>query len=168
MVTEYGMSASVGAVKLGGGSGEVFMGRDMGHSRDYSDELAMSIDTEVRLLIDAAHTEAWMVINDNRHVLDRLATELLEKETLDHDQLATIFADVRKLPQRPQWLSSDDRPVSDLPPVEVPQKAVAKKVVAKKVVAKKPPVTKAATTSPVVRKPRVTKPAAEKPTEPNA
>jgi len=191
MVTEYGMSATVGAVKLGGGSGEVFMGRDMGHSRDYSDELAMSIDTEVRLLIDAAHTEAWKVINDNRHVLDRLATELLEKETLDHDQLATIFVDVRKLPHRAQWLSSDMRPVSDLPPVAVPQKPVAKKPVAKKAAVKKPAATKPAATKPadvtpaseteaakpvvrkpVVRKPAVRKPAAgkptsEKPTTPN-
>jgi cell division protease FtsH len=166
------------------------MGRDMGHSRDYSDELAMSIDNEVRLLIDAAHTEAWKVINDNRHVLDRLATELLEKETLDHDQLATIFADVRKLPERPQWLSSDLRPVSDLPPVAVPQKAVAAKPAAKKSAAKTPavkaPVVKApaakapatkeaatapgapAVTKPAVRKPAAKKPAAEKPTAPSA
>ena len=152
------------------------MGRDMGHSRDYSDELAMSIDTEVRLLIDAAHTEAWKVINDNRHVLDRLAKELLEKETLDHDQLATIFADVRKLPERPQWLSSETRPVSNVPPVAVPQKAVVSKPVAKpaakKPTAKKPAAEAAVPTSgatvPTVRKPAARKPAGEKPAAPNA
>jgi cell division protease FtsH len=124
MVTEYGMSSSVGAVKLGSASGEMFLGRDMGHQRDYSETLAEHVDAEVRKLIDAAHTEAWQVLNMNRHVLDRLATELLEKETLDHNQLAEIFSDVTKLPPRPQWLSSDERPTSDLPPVAVPQKVV--------------------------------------------
>jgi len=123
MVTEYGMSAEVGSIKLGQSSGEVFLGRDMGHQRDYSERVAERVDAEVRALIDQAHTEAWNVINDNRDVLDRLATELLEKETLDHLQLAEIFAGVKKLPERPQWLSSDDRPLPDLPPVPMPAKA---------------------------------------------
>jgi cell division protease FtsH len=123
MVTEYGMSAKVGSVKLGSSSGEPFLGRDLGGSRDYSEDMALTVDAEVRALLDGAHDEAWQVINDNRDVLDRLATELLEKETLDHDQLAAIFADVKKLPPRPQWLSSDKRPLSDLPPVAMPQKA---------------------------------------------
>ena len=123
MVTEYGMSASVGAVKLGGSSGEVFMGRDMGHGRDYSDELAEKVDAEVRALIEQAHTEAWKVLNSNRKVLDKLAAELLDKETLDHNQLAEIFKPVKKLPERPEWLSSTKRPSSKLPPVAVPKKA---------------------------------------------
>jgi cell division protease FtsH len=123
MVTEYGMSAAVGSVKLTGGGNEPFMGRDMGGSRDYSENMAETVDAEVRLLIEQAHTEAWEVINDNRDVLDRLATELLEKETLDHEQLAEIFKDVRKLPERPLWLSSKERPLSDLPAVKVPSKA---------------------------------------------
>jgi cell division protease FtsH len=123
MVTEYGMSATVGAIKLGSSSGEVFLGRDMGHQRDYSESVAENVDAEVRALIDQAHDEAWAVINDNRDILDRLATELLEKETLDHLQLAELFADVKKLPERPQWLSSTDRPLPDLPPVPMPSKA---------------------------------------------
>ncbi|UYN82850.1 MAG: ATP-dependent zinc metalloprotease FtsH [Microcella sp.] len=123
MVTEYGMSTDVGAIKLGQSSGEVFLGKDMGHQRDYSEKLAERVDTEVRALIEQAHDEAWKVINDNRDILDRLATELLEKETLDHLQLAEIFADVKKLPERPQWLSSSDRPLPDLPPVPMPSKA---------------------------------------------
>ncbi len=123
MVTEYGMSAAVGSVKLGQSSGEVFLGRDMGHQRDYSEKLAERVDTEVRALIEQAHDEAWQVINDNRDVLDRLATELLEKETLDHIRLAEIFAEVKKLPERPQWLSSEERPHPDLPPVPMPAKA---------------------------------------------
>jgi cell division protease FtsH len=122
MVTEYGMTNEVGPVKLGSASGEVFMGRDMGHGREFSEKLAERIDNQVRQLIEQAHNEAYQVINDNRDVLDRLALELLEKETLDHLELAEIFKDVKRLPPRPQWLSSDDRPVSYRPPVEVPRR----------------------------------------------
>lgn len=134
MVTEYGMSTDIGAVKLGQASGEVFLGRDMGHQRDYSDALAQAVDTEVRKLIDHAHTEAWKVLMDNRAILDQLASELLEKETLDHNQLAAIFAKVTKLPERPLWLSSGERPPSSKGPVKVPtKKAPATKAPAKKV-----------------------------------
>jgi cell division protease FtsH len=122
MVTEFGMSNKVGSVKLGQGSGEQFMGRDMGQ-RDYSETIAETVDAEVRVLLEQAHDEAWAVINDNRDILDHLAAELLEKETLDHDELAVIFKDVKKLPERPQWLSSDKRPVSDRPAIPMPTKA---------------------------------------------
>ena len=157
MVTEYGMSADIGAVKLGQASGEVFLGRDMGHQRDYSDAVAQSVDTEVRKLIDHAHTEAWKVLMDNRSILDRLAHELLEKETLDHTQLATIFEKVKKLPERPLWLSSGERPPSNKGPVSVPRK---------KVTTKKPAVKKPAAKKVVARKPAVRKPATRKATPP--
>ena len=138
MVTEYGMSADLGAVKLGQASGEVFLGRDMGHQRDYSDAVAQSVDAEVRALIDHAHTEAWTVLMNNRTILDRLATELLEKETLDHNQLATLFKGVKRLPERAVWLSSSERPPSKKGPVSVPKKKVApKKPAAQKPAAKK-------------------------------
>ncbi|MCD1267800.1 ATP-dependent zinc metalloprotease FtsH [Microbacterium sp. MEC084] len=130
MVTEYGMTTEVGPVKLASSSGEVFMGRDMGHGRDYSDRLAERIDEQVRGLIEQAHNEAYQVINENRDVLDRLALELLEHETLDHTQLEDIFKDIKKLPPRPQWLSSEERPVSPLPPVQVPRRADAAGVAA--------------------------------------
>ncbi|GAA5154676.1 ATP-dependent zinc metalloprotease FtsH [Microbacterium pseudoresistens] len=120
MVTEYGMTTQVGPVKLGSGGGEMFVARDMNRGRDYSEGIAETVDAEVRALIEQAHNEAYQVISENRDVLDRLARELLEKETLDHNQIADIFADVRKLPERPQWLSSEDRPVSALPPIDVP------------------------------------------------
>jgi len=110
-------------VKLGASQGEPFMGRDMGATRDYSDDIAKTIDDEVRVLIEQAHDEAWQVLNTNRDVLDALATELLEKETLDHNQLATIFEPVQKLPERPVWLSSDKRTLSDRPPVAIKAKA---------------------------------------------
>ncbi|MGJ4844873.1 ATP-dependent zinc metalloprotease FtsH [Leifsonia sp. Le1] len=121
MVTEYGMSADIGSVKLGQANGEMFLGRDMGHQRDYSERIAEQVDAEVRTLIEKAHDEAWQVINENRAVLDRLAAALLEQETLDHNQIAEIFEDVVKLPERPQWLSSDKRPISDLPPIDYPK-----------------------------------------------
>lgn len=123
MVTEYGMTTDVGPVKLGGSSGEVFMGRDMGHGRDFSERVAERVDVQVRALIEQAHNEAYQVINDNRDILDKLALALLEKETLDHLELAEIFSDVKRLPPRPQWLSSSERPVSPLPPVDVPVRA---------------------------------------------
>jgi cell division protease FtsH len=116
------MSARIGSVKLGQAAGEPFMGRDMGNGRDYSDDLAKTIDAEVRVLIEQAHDEAWQVLNTNRDILDKLATELLEKETLDHVQLAELFKDVERLPERPLWLSSDKRTLSDRPPVKVPSK----------------------------------------------
>jgi len=125
MVTEFGMSSSIGSVKLGSGSGEMFLGRDVGHQRDYSDGLAERIDAEVRALIDQAHDEAWKVLTANRPILDELAKELLEKETLDHNQLAGIFAKVKKLPERPVWKSNPKRPVSTKGPIAMPAKASA-------------------------------------------
>jgi len=122
MVTEYGMTTEVGPVKLGTAQGGLYLG-DFGQSRDYSEGMAEHVDEQIRALIEAAHNEAWQVLTKNRAILDRVASELLEKETLDHNQLADIFHDVEKLPPRPLWLSSADRPVSDLPPVEIPRAA---------------------------------------------
>ena len=107
MVTQYGMSERIGAIKLGQEQGEVFLGRDMGHQRDYSEDVAGVVDEEVRRLIETAHDEAWEVLVENRDVLDDLVLELLEKETLNKDELAEIFAPVVKRPERPIWLSSD-------------------------------------------------------------
>ncbi|MBF0672726.1 MAG: ATP-dependent zinc metalloprotease FtsH [Salinibacterium sp.] len=122
MVTDYGMSAAVGSVKLSSSGGE-FYGRDMGSTRDFSEKLSEQVDREVRELIEAAHDEAYELLTVNRDILDRLATELLEKETLDQNQIAEIFKDIKKLPPRPQWLSSDKRPVDERPPVPLPEKA---------------------------------------------
>ena len=126
MVTEFGMTASLGAVKLGQETGEVFLGRDIGHQRDYSEGIAEQVDREVRALIDAAHEEAWQVLTANRGILDRLAKELLEKETLDHNQLEKIFTKVKKLPERPVWNSNPKRTVSRKPTVKAPAKSAAK------------------------------------------
>ncbi|MGQ7311187.1 ATP-dependent zinc metalloprotease FtsH [Microbacterium arabinogalactanolyticum] len=120
MVTEYGMTTEVGPVKLGSEGGEMFVARDMNRGHDYSDKIAETVDEQVRALIEQAHNEAYQVLSDNRDILDRLALALLEEETLDHHRIAEIFTDVRKLPERPQWLSSTERPVSTLPPIAVP------------------------------------------------
>ncbi|WP_018157161.1 ATP-dependent zinc metalloprotease FtsH [Demetria terragena] len=125
MVTQFGMSERIGAIKLGQANSEVFLGRDMGHERDYSEGMAAVVDEEVRRLIDAAHDEAWYALNDNRDVLDALVLELLEKETLNEHQIAEVFREVRKRPTRPVWLSSDVRTVSDRPPVMTPQEREA-------------------------------------------
>ncbi|WMY78915.1 ATP-dependent zinc metalloprotease FtsH [Citricoccus sp. I39-566] len=120
MVLEYGMSERVGAVKLGSGSGEPFMGRDMGSGREYSEQVAAMVDSEVRQLLDRAHDEAYWILNENRDILDRLAYELLEKETLNQAQIAEIFAEIRQREPRQVWLSSEDRPVSAQPPILSP------------------------------------------------
>ncbi|MFD0482142.1 ATP-dependent zinc metalloprotease FtsH [Kineococcus sp. GCM10028916] len=120
MVTQYGMSERVGAIKLGSSGGEVFLGRDMGHERDYSEGVAGIVDEEVRRLIESAHDEAWEVLVEHRQVLDDLVVALLDKETLNQAELAEIFAPVVKRPQRPVWLSSERRHVSDIPPVASP------------------------------------------------
>ncbi|HST73682.1 ATP-dependent zinc metalloprotease FtsH [Kocuria sp. U4B] len=118
MVTQYGMSARVGSIKLGGDSSEPFLGRDAaGSGREYSERTAAIVDEEVRALLEQAHDEAYEILLDNRHVLDRLALELLERETLNEAQIADIFRDVRKRDLRPVWLSKDTRPVPDVPPV---------------------------------------------------
>jgi cell division protease FtsH len=121
MVTQYGMTERLGAIKLGQDSGEVFLGRDMGHQRDYSEDVAALVDEEVKKLIENAHDEAWEVLVDNRVILDRLVLELLEKETLDKAQIAAIFADVRMRPPRPAWTGSSRRIPSDVPPVRSPK-----------------------------------------------
>ncbi|KQT02161.1 ATP-dependent zinc metalloprotease FtsH [Cellulomonas sp. Leaf395] len=125
MVTQFGMSARLGAIQLGQASGEVFMGRDMGHGRDYSEDIAASIDLEVRALIERAHDEAWEILVEYRDVLDALVLELLEKETLNQEQLATIFAPITKRPPRQVWLSSEQRAVSERPPVMTPSELAA-------------------------------------------
>jgi cell division protease FtsH len=109
MVTQYGMTERIGAIKLGQDNSEPFLGRDMGHQRDYSEEVAGVVDEEVKRLIEAAHDEAWEILVENRDILDELVLELLEKETLDKAQVAEIFEHVRKRPSRPAWTGSPKR-----------------------------------------------------------
>ncbi len=103
MVTDYGMSDRIGMVKLGDADTEAF-GHGSGEGpRAFSDETAAIIDEEVRRLLDNAMREAWEILTSNRAILDTLAARLLEEETLDEAQLAQIFKDVVKAPERPVW-----------------------------------------------------------------
>ncbi|HEX7305603.1 ATP-dependent zinc metalloprotease FtsH [Lentzea sp.] len=120
MVTEYGMSARLGAVKYGQEQGEPFLGRSAGRQADYSLEVAHEIDEEVRKLIEAAHTEAYEVLNTYRDVLDDLTLELIDKETLHQKDLERIFARVEKRPRITQFNDFGDRTPSDIPPVKTP------------------------------------------------
>ncbi len=98
MITEYGMSAKLGAVKYGVGDGEPFLGRTMGHERDYSEKVAAEIDGEMRALIEIAHDEAWEILVEYRDVLDQIVEELFEKETISQADMARICARVVKRP----------------------------------------------------------------------
>ncbi|ODR06172.1 cell division protein FtsH [Mycolicibacillus koreensis] len=120
MVTEYGMSTKLGAVRYGTEHGDPFLGRTMGTAPDYSHEVAREIDEEVRKLIEAAHTEAWEILTEYRDVLDRLAAELLEKETLHRADLEAIFVDVGKRPRLTLFDDFGGRIPSDKPPIKTP------------------------------------------------
>jgi cell division protease FtsH len=125
MVTQYGMTERLGAVKFGTDRAEPFLGRDMGHERDYSEEVAGQVDEEVRRLIETAHQEAFDILVENRDILDTLVIALLEHETLNKEEVAEIFAPVRKRERRPAWTGSSTRKPSERGPVEAPAKPEA-------------------------------------------
>ena len=120
MVTDYGMSSVIGSVKLGGEDTEPFLGGGGASARNYSDETAAKVDAEIRALLEQAHDEAFAILLENRDVLDRLAFALLEKETLLEHEIAEIFKDVRKRPEREYWYSKPTRERTDIPPVKAP------------------------------------------------
>ncbi|MBB4929244.1 cell division protease FtsH [Lipingzhangella halophila] len=121
MVTEYGMSERLGARKFGSGNSEPFLGREMSHSREYSEEIASVIDEEVRRLIESAHDEAWEILVEYRDVLDDLVLNLLEKETLSKEQVLEIFAPIEKRPSRGSYKGYGKRQPSSQPPVSTPK-----------------------------------------------
>ncbi|MEI7549537.1 MAG: ATP-dependent zinc metalloprotease FtsH [Actinomycetes bacterium] len=118
MVTQYGMTERLGAIKLGTSAGEPFMGRDYGHQRDYSEDVAAVVDEEVRALIERAHQEAWGILTQYRDALDALVVALLDRETLDKEEIAEIFAAVPKRAARPAWTGSTERIPSDRPAID--------------------------------------------------
>ncbi len=96
MVMEFGMSDRLGPLRYGRPEGEVFLGRDYTRGNEMSDDVAAAIDEEVRKLITQAHEEAREILTTHMDALDRIAAELIEKETLDADEVAEIFSDVPK------------------------------------------------------------------------
>nr|WP_199305442.1 ATP-dependent zinc metalloprotease FtsH3 [Phormidium sp. FACHB-592] len=92
MVTRFGMSDRLGPVALGRQQGNMFLGRDIAAERDFSEETAAAIDDEVRNLVEQAYRRCKAVLVANRHVLDQLAAMLIEKETVDSDELQELLA----------------------------------------------------------------------------
>lgn len=105
MVTDYGLTSEVGAVKLGSQNTDPFGGQGGGQGSGVtlSDHVAAQVDREVRRLLDGAIREAWEILTNNRDILDKMAVFLLEEETLDEKTLAELFKDVRKQPKREVW-----------------------------------------------------------------
>ena len=119
MVTQYGMTEKLGAIKLGTSDAAPFLGRDYGHQRDYSEDVAAVIDSEIRSMIETAHQEAYDILIENRSTLDRLVEELMVKETLHKEEIEEIFKSVSPRPKRPAWTGSSLRSPSKIPPVEI-------------------------------------------------
>jgi cell division protease FtsH len=94
MVTEYGMSEKLGPLSFGKREEMIFLGRDLGEQRNYSDEVAKQIDEEVRAIIDRAYERAHDVLISNRERLDRLAAKLVAEETVDSPDFEALFSDL--------------------------------------------------------------------------
>ncbi|MBI5667053.1 MAG: ATP-dependent zinc metalloprotease FtsH [Chloroflexi bacterium] len=92
MVTQFGMSESLGPRTFGGGGGAVFLGREIGEQRDYSEMAAEEIDNEVRRIVQTAYNRAYTILQENRDKLDALAAFLLERETLDRTTFEEIMS----------------------------------------------------------------------------
>lgn len=120
MVMQYGMTERLGAIKYGQEQGEVFLGRDMGHTRDFSEEVAAAIDEEVRAFIETAHQEAYDILVTNREALDAIVVALMERETLNKEEIAEIFAELHVREPRGAWTGSARRNPDLSGPVEVP------------------------------------------------
>jgi len=120
MVTQYGMSAKLGAVKYGTSADEPFLGRTYGHEKDYSDTVAAEIDSEVRSLIELAHDEAYEILVEYRDVLDNIVLELMEKETISTQDMARIAERVVKRPPMAPFNGFGKRTPSTQPPVKTP------------------------------------------------
>lgn len=104
MVAEYGMSDKIGPTQFSGGSGQVFLGRDMQSEANYSDQIAYLIDQEMQSLINSCYAKAKEILTENREKLELVAQTLLEVETLDARQIKALY-ETGQLPE------SDDEPV---------------------------------------------------------
>ncbi|MCP5040513.1 MAG: ATP-dependent metallopeptidase FtsH/Yme1/Tma family protein [bacterium] len=118
MVCEYGMSDRLGPVTYGESSGDVFLGRDMMQRKDYSEKKAEEIDAEVADLLQGKYDEAMKFLVDNRDVLDRIATALLERETLETDELDLLLKNeelppLEKVIHDPAQKDADSKPESE-------------------------------------------------------
>jgi len=97
MVTEYGMSKKLGPITFGKKHGAVFLGRDLGEERNYSEKIASIIDEEVRLIVEKAYAKTRRILEENKDKLDLVAKKLIEKEYLNGDDLRELLKDQPKL-----------------------------------------------------------------------
>ncbi|MFR8848072.1 ATP-dependent zinc metalloprotease FtsH [Clostridium sp.] len=97
MVTEYGMSEKLGMINYGGDNNEVFIGRDLAHTRTYSEEVASEIDSEVKRIIDECYAKAKQIILDHEDVLHSCCALLMEKEKIGQAEFEALFQDGEKL-----------------------------------------------------------------------
>ena len=95
MVTQWGMSEELGAMTYGKSQEHVFMGRDFGQTRDFSEEIAADIDKEIKKIVDSRYEIAKNLLTENRDLLDAIAHELLEKETLDDNDVTEIITRIK-------------------------------------------------------------------------
>ncbi len=122
MVTQYGMTERLRAVRYGARGHGPLPGMEMGRGggRDYSERVAGIVDEEVTKLITEAHQEAFDCLEENRAVLDELVRQLFEKETLDKAEVAEVFRPLKRRAKREAWTGSETRKPSDIPPVTPP------------------------------------------------
>ena len=97
MVMEFWMSDKLGPMLFGKGSNEVFLGRDYGRQQDYSDEVASSIDDEVKILLNDAHITAGKILKKFKKQMDAMVDILMEKETIDREEVAKVFKSIKKV-----------------------------------------------------------------------
>jgi cell division protease FtsH len=132
MVTQFGMSDRVGMMAVGEREQEVFLGREFGHRREVSERTAEMVDDEIKRLLDEAHAQARTVLTDNRPLLDRIAATLLERETIDRDDLERLVNNQTLPPRiiqpamdsysnstpRPGPVAAPRAPILGVPPAE--------------------------------------------------
>jgi len=115
MVCDFGMTENLGPLTLGRRNGPVFLGRDFHEDRNYSEEVAAKIDVEIRNIVDASYDNAMQLLGDNREVLDRIVHVLLEKETINGDELDRLI----RGDYEPPALTPSDPPAPPAPPLAV-------------------------------------------------
>jgi cell division protease FtsH len=118
MVTQYGMSESLGLIQYGRGNHQVFLGRDFGDDRNYSEEIAGKIDVEVRKIIDSCYADARKILEVNWDKVERMANSLLEHETVETQEVLAILGDKPWPPNAPVAEPAAEEPLAASRPAE--------------------------------------------------
>ncbi len=108
MVVKYGMSDKLGSMTFGSDNGEVFIGRDYGRTRDYSESVAAEIDAEIKGIIDEAYNRCTKMLTDNMDALERVAQSLLEKETIDAKEFEAVFVNEQPVIEETEEVKTEE------------------------------------------------------------